>query len=429
MSTPVKATQPPPVPNWSLAETEDDEETMDLDDSSYVPGFSGMEESSIAESPRIPLKDVPKYIVYESCLLELFALCPSCNHKCTVKTFARGTFLSVKQNCLTCHLTKEWNSQPKVGSMVVGNLHLSAAIAFTGASFREVIKVLNALKVKAISETAHYKNVTTYLNPCIYNAWKIHQAELFHSLSQEEEVILGGDMRADSPGHSAKYGSYTMMDMQSGNIVDIQLVQSSEVGGSTHMEKGLIRSLNLLENSGVKISSIISDRHLQIQKFLREQKPEIKHFYDVWHVAKGLSKKLEALSKERDCGKVKNWRQSIINHMYWSATTSATGQEIDAKWTSLANHVQDVHTHSNVLFPQCQHAALTGGQSSKWFKPGTKVTGKLEKILLDTRLLKDIEKLSPHHQTSAIEGFHSLILKFAPKNLVFSFHGMLCRIC
>uniref|UniRef100_A0A667ZJW4 Uncharacterized protein n=1 Tax=Myripristis murdjan TaxID=586833 RepID=A0A667ZJW4_9TELE len=190
--------------------------------------------------------------------------------------------------------------------------------------------------------------------------------------------------------------------------------------GSTHMEKGLIRSLNLLENSGVKISSIISDRHLQIQKFLREQKPEIKHFYDVWHVAKGLSKKLEALSKERDCGKVKNWRQSIINHMYWSATTSATGQEIDAKWTSLANHVQDVHTHSNVLFPQCQHAALT----ENIFRL---VTGKLEKILLDTRLLKDIEKLSPHHQTSAIEGFHSLILKFAPKNLVFSFHGMLCR--
>uniref|UniRef100_A0AAV2LZS8 Uncharacterized protein n=1 Tax=Knipowitschia caucasica TaxID=637954 RepID=A0AAV2LZS8_KNICA len=55
-------------------------------------------------------------------------------------------------------------------------------------------------------------------------------------------------MRADSPGHSAKYGSYTMMDLKSNKVVDIQLVQSNEVGNSVRMEKeGLVRSLTMLE--------------------------------------------------------------------------------------------------------------------------------------------------------------------------------------
>lgn len=64
-------------------------------------------------------------------------------------------------------------------------------------------------------------------------------------------------------------------------------VQSNEVGGSYHMEKeGLTRSLDLLDRSGVKLDCIITDRHPQVQKFLRERK--ITHYYDVWHMAKGV---------------------------------------------------------------------------------------------------------------------------------------------
>ena len=34
---------------------------------------------------------------------------------------------------------------------------------------------------------------------------------------------------ADSPGHSARYGSYNVMELQMGVIVDVQLVQVSHV--------------------------------------------------------------------------------------------------------------------------------------------------------------------------------------------------------
>ena len=57
-------------------------------------------------------------------------------------------------------------------------------------------------------------------------AWRANQ---WHEIAQlkasDKPIILGGDGRTDSPGHSAKYGSYTCMDINSGKIVDLQLVQ------------------------------------------------------------------------------------------------------------------------------------------------------------------------------------------------------------
>lgn len=53
------------------------------------------------------------------------------------------------------------------------------------------------------------------------------------------------------------------------------------------MEKeGLCRVIKYLKQEKVAIGIIVTDRHKQINKWLRETHPEIKHFY-VWHIAKG----------------------------------------------------------------------------------------------------------------------------------------------
>ncbi len=55
---------------------------------------------------------------------------------------------------------------------------------------------------------------------------------------------------------------------------------------ANHMEKeGLKRCLDLLESNGVEVDYIVTDRHPQIQKYLRER--SITQFYDVWHFEKG----------------------------------------------------------------------------------------------------------------------------------------------
>jgi hypothetical protein len=43
----------------------------------------------------------------------------------------------------------------------------------------------------------------------------------------------------------------------------------------------------------------------------------------------GVKKKLEVLAKQKDCDTVRLWNASIINHMYWSTTTSGGNGESD----------------------------------------------------------------------------------------------------
>ena len=59
---------------------------------------------------------------------------------------------------------------------------------------------------------------------------------------------------------------------------------------------------------------------------------------------------------------------------------------------------------------------------------GTIAYEKVQDILLAPHLLKDIEQLSPGHQTSSLEAFNSLVITFAPKSTSYSYVGMLCRL-
>ena len=59
------------------------------------------------------------------------------------------------------------------------------------------------------------------------------------------------------------------------------------------MEKeGLARSLTFLTEEGLPVNTLITDRHVQIRKYMRESWPGVKHRLDGWHLGKGISKKL-----------------------------------------------------------------------------------------------------------------------------------------
>ena len=52
-------------------------------------------------------------------------------------------------------------------------------------------------------------------------------------------------------------------------------------------KEDLCRVIKYLKEQKVAIGVIVMDWHKQINKWLRETHPNIKHFYDVWHIAKG----------------------------------------------------------------------------------------------------------------------------------------------
>ena len=58
--------------------------------------------------------------------------------------------------------------------------------------------------------------------------WKEEQEKLVERLSNlEGGVVLSGDGRSDSPGHSAKYGAFTVIEQRTNKVLDVQLVQVS----------------------------------------------------------------------------------------------------------------------------------------------------------------------------------------------------------
>ena len=62
-------------------------------------------------------------------------------------------------------------------------------------------------------------------------------------LKEYKEIYLCGDGRKDSPGHSARYCVYTLMEYATKVVVDMAVVDKRETGGNsvTTEKEGLQR--------------------------------------------------------------------------------------------------------------------------------------------------------------------------------------------
>ena len=159
----------------------------------------------------------------------LFKRCQNCGSE-TYGTTTRviGTFLSVSQHCSNCSFTFKWASQPVVKSIPAGNILLSAAILYSGTLPAKVLRMLKIYGCATITSRTFFSHQKSYLKPSVFAVWNQHQAELLKQLQKENRpLILGGDGRADSPGHSAKFGSYTVMELKKKVVIDVQLVHTS----------------------------------------------------------------------------------------------------------------------------------------------------------------------------------------------------------
>ncbi|KAK3098621.1 hypothetical protein FSP39_021291 [Pinctada imbricata] len=156
--------------------------------------------------------------------------------------------------------------------------------------------------------------------------------------------------------------------------------------------EGLKRCLSWLEENNIVIGDLVTDRHAQAKKFMKTERPDIEHWFDCWHVAKGVYKKLEAAGRKKGSEAVGDWARSISNHLYWFASSSeGNGELVQQKWLSILI----IKSHME-----------------------------MEKVVKGRLLLTDVKKLSPAEQTSGLEAFHKVVCHFAPK-LVHFFHAQM----
>ena len=123
--------------------------------------------------------------------------------------------------------------------------------------------------------------------PVINTYWEQHQ-DAVQAVLSESNVRLVGDGKCDSPGFSATYCTYSVMDEKSNLVIDFQVKQVSETGSSVTMEKaacGIV--LNRLRGV-LDITVFGSDRHVQIGCMMKNVFPEIQHEFDIFMLLRGF---------------------------------------------------------------------------------------------------------------------------------------------
>ncbi|RXN38813.1 hypothetical protein ROHU_000772 [Labeo rohita] len=177
---------------------------------------------------------------------------------------------------------------------------------------------------------------------------------MLQQLSQEQNIVLGGDLRADSPG-----------TVNHAYICPFFSNRSNEVGGSNNMEKeGLKRSLDLLRAHGVTFDSTVTDRHPQVQKFLREV--NITQYFDVWHIEKGYACPPEYfVDCEYEAETTTVWSLSIVMYRTVCGRQPFTDQHDGLSFDSRVSTEEGVNEGGFLLPDDTSIAALIPKNSSQ----------------------------------------------------------------
>ena len=174
-----------------------------------------------------PFHKEQKYIVFESALLSLFNKCVYCgSHDVIVTKAVTGSLLRVKQDCEDCDLVRVWDSQHFVNNLPAGNIAISAAIFFSGSLPSQALRIFEFLNCACVSRRSYFRQQSQYILPSVSHVWQTKQMKILQRLKATgAPVTVCGDGRADSPGHCAKFGSYSLVEVEQNVVIDLQLVQ------------------------------------------------------------------------------------------------------------------------------------------------------------------------------------------------------------
>lgn len=416
-------------------EDSSDPETTEPD-SDYVPssddGDSSCDEDMLDDSDTVPsVYGDARFLCTEGQLSSLFTIC----HKsgCGKPVIAGPSFsycgfaLKVTTECIDGH-EYTWQSQPKLKNTYADNILVPAALFVTGSSYETFCQFCDTLKVRRISARQFYNVQRAYIVPEVNSMWQCHIEGVMAAVG-DTPLVVSGDARCDSPGYNATYGTYTVFDVDSGMIVAQETVKVTEVSNSYWLEpEGMKRCFNVLKDHNVKVEILATDRHPTISKVLKEDYPLVKHEYDLWHIVKGMKKRL-LKTKDKE---LLPWVQAIANHMwYCAATCNGSKVLMKEKWLSILQHITNKHEWlSGQVMSKCDHDTYTEeeARTRPWLKPSSNAFQILQKTVLDKRLLGDLDKVTEGIHTGDLESIHGLYTKYAPKRNKFSYNGIRARL-
>lgn len=377
-----------------------------------------------------------KFLVFESCLDNLLGMVRCKYEGCDasvskVKKDLCGSCLSVDAICKEGHRFLLWQSQPNIGNRPVGDVLIASSTLCSGSNFLKIESFLRLLGMMSISKTAYYKYQKSYLFPAIDYHWKLDQNHTIAQLSGQA-VCLSGDGQCDSPGPNAKYCTYSFVEAKTQKIVGFAVEQRTPSSSFIALEgKAFVRALDELQDRGLNVRIICTDRNVTIRKLLQEKYSNILHQFDVGRMAKSVGAKLGVASKKKGCSELAPWIPSVKNHLWWaSANCERNALKLKEQWCSVLYHVINVHQwHGCEHYKECKHSPISekSNITRKWLRDGSCAYKELKDIVLRKTWLRDIERLTLFCHTGSLEIFHSAALKYKPKRNHFFIDAMVAR--
>lgn len=202
-------------------------EESDLEVEDDEDGEGEVHLSSIKLRQDVSPVEEKQFLVSETALAELLSVCRYCSAECTPTIkFVRGTFIYTSSKCLYDH-EFTWSSQPCHNTLPWSNLFTATAILTSGCNATKVLQLFQNMNLQMFTPRTYNRLQAYYVVPSATRTWDFEQAELLEEIKEGpcQDVVVGGDARCDSPGYSAKYGTYTIMDLERNKILDFQLVQ------------------------------------------------------------------------------------------------------------------------------------------------------------------------------------------------------------
>ena len=425
----------------------DDEDILEFEDEEVT--FASMD-SFLSDDPKLQW-----IIVFIPYLLSLFNFCPQCGSPCRiVNVSSKGFAVCISYTCSGLSGVQHrdtWRSSPLTKRYFDINLKLPAMATMCGLGYSLLENVMIGLKMPYVGSSGFFKNITLNLYPVIANKWKTMRESIIQNLcSGGRNCDVAGDCHYDTPGLTSKYCLYSIMDIDSGSIIDFFVCQRAMYSEDLKIESAKEVLTNIIA-SGLNVKGFVTDENSKVAKMVKENFKKVMHYYDVGRKALLLQKKLVALAKTHtELGK---WTTTLVNHFWYSCQKCGGDPEVLLeKFHSCLLHICGKHAWGNdplfklkeeiqkekdkkrkkslaeaekkKLSPglpyfnkefECPHAKRIRYSGISWLDMDGDAFKSIFRYLTDTRFCNSLKKCSQFIHIGGLEAYHDVMLKLLPK--------------
>ncbi|KAK0142690.1 hypothetical protein N1851_019380 [Merluccius polli] len=336
---------------------------------------------------------------------------------------SRATAAIIQWICPSGHTVWQWSSQSSLKyGMQIGDFMLATNILLSGNNYAKVALLFKFMNMGMVGRSTFFKIQDSYCVDTIKQFWEEKRREVVPRITPKPSIVVLGDGRMDSPGFSAQYCTYSVMENDSKEIISIKSVDKRETArNSVIMEKeAFIRTFTELRQEVENLSEICTDAHSQIAALFTKgiyKSWGVRHTLDMWHGSKNLGKKIHKAGQQKGCSILLIWSKDICNHFWFCCKMAATYDEFFDMWAGILHHVTGVHEWA---LGACHHGPLSENRDKDWIQKGSVAHDALNEVVLDERWLREVVKFLGFRSTAELESFHNHILMYASKRFSFT---------